>query len=545
MIKNIQKSLTEPYDIHLAIEKLSKQKVELVSIIWKPTDSKLFSNQAKIETYYLTRMAYETLYKNNENKGRPMFKPPLGFIPGYLTCKKSVDAIEYYDDELKKLKFKNSEIVENTLELKKHTGLAFVVFENIKGCEYVKNNWPFQNENTISNEIALDIKKWKVSDAKPYEEIIWKNLGAKKKLRNIKKTISTIFILFLALFWTVPIAFFGNLNNLVFIPIIGPVIQDFFDSFPVIFEYVSGLFPALLQLLLFHFMPSFCLKISKLEKHHHRTALYTSAMEKFWIFVLFNFFIFYMAFSSGVEMFTTLVDNPKQFRDAFENLDWSEYGSFYCNYFISMAFVDGALSFIRPYKIIKKGGRRVLAVRGSSVQKHSIFKPSRFKFYKVLAKEAVYLGIIITFAPIVPLVSVFGFLACIVQFFADKTLITLCYSYNSGTGGKMFFRFIFFLTISLMLSYIFWVLFFLAHAPKEVVYVAIPLYFALWAFTVGVILWVIYLNKIPTKKNSELWSFLEEKEKEEKKFSEEYYSWEFVTSYEAATQTSEEFPFPT
>jgi len=84
--------------------------------------------------------------------------------------------------------------------------------------------------------------------------------------------------------------------------------------------------------------------------------------------------------------------------------------------------------------------------------------------------------------------------------------------------------------VSLLLSYILWALFFVSHGPDKILFVAIPTYLGLWVLTVGVIIWIVYINKLPTKRDSELWSFLESQQCGGPM---QEYSWEYVTSVAA------------
>lgn len=412
----------------------------------------------------------------------------------------------------------------------------------MKDCEYVKGNWPFSKNKQVKEEISYTITKWKIESAKPPNEIIWQNIGSNPIQRNLKKTISTFFILIAALFWTIPIAFFGNLDNIALIPVIGEDFQDLFNFYPILYDYISGLLPALLTLLLFTFMPKICMIISSFENHYHQSALNTSAMEKFWIFVVFNFFIFYLLFASGIDMVQQLYENPDNFRTAFENLNWELYGTFYCNFFISMALFDGALSFIRPFELARKCFLRIIAFRGSQVQKKSIFAPGDTKFFEAFAKEAVYFGIILTFTPVVPLVAVCAFLAYVMSYLCDKTTIILCNNYDPGLGGKVLFRFMLFTNISQLLSYVFWVFFFASHGPEEIFYVAVPIYFCLWLINVGTLWWIVYTAKIPSKNDTELWNFLLDVSGEDNPSQD--YSWDFVTSPDAVNEPEDRFLIP-
>lgn len=538
LIKNIPKSITENEEIKETIELLSKKKIELVSLVWKSSKKiNIFKNQEKLSKLYIAKKAYEKLMEREQE--RPFFRPPKGAIPGYLTCVDPIDAIQFFDEKIEKLTKQNEKVREKAKKKKKHLGIAYVVCKSMKDCENIKANWPFHNQQKDIDLQSWNISQWNFEEAKPSSEILWENVGTSPIPRNIKKTISTILIFIAALFWTVPIAFFGNLDNISLIPVIGVYFQDLFNFYPFLYDYISGLLPALLTLLLFAFFPRICFLLSSLENHHHQSALNTSAMEKFWIFVVFNFFIFYLLFASGIDMIQQLYDNPNNFRTAFENLDWNLYGTFYCNFFISMAFFDGILSFIRPFELAKKCFLRVLAIRGSEVQRKIIFEPSDFKFFEGFAKEAVYFGIVLTFTPVVPLVSICAFLAYFMSYFSDKTTIVLCCNFDPGLGGKLLFRFMLFTNISQLLSYLFWIFFFASHGPEEIFYVAIPVYFGLWVFNIGTLWWIVYTAKIPTKKDTELWNFLLDNDNDDNCCEE--YSWDFITSPDAVNQPTDRF----
>ena len=227
-----------------------------------------------------------------------------------------------------------------------------------------------------------------------------------------------------------------------------------------------------------------------------------------------------------------LLTNPGEIRQAFESLDWALYGSFYCNYLITLALYDAIFTFLRLYALIKSYLFRYLARHGTQEEKEDVFAPYDFKYYVNFAKEAVYFAMIMTFAPIVPFVPLCGLLAYSMNYIADKISIISYCSYDPGIGKKMILLFGGFINFSLILTFLFWIFFFTAHGPSTIAFTAAPTFILLWLVSIGLMFGTkfyasYFLQKYPVGvkdpllKDSEISKLYEEAANQ--------FSWEYVS----------------
>lgn len=519
-ISGIPKTVQISEDISEFIEQKTAIKPRIVSLLYKGHN---------VEKYQANRLKYQRKVNGfkkimEETHERPKFRPsPIKEVPGIVFCNfHKIDAIEYYEKKESKNEEKLIKEREIALEEKKHNGYAFIVFNSIQDREEIIESW-----SSICKDVdTLGAKHWKFKPARPIDEIFWKNYNRTAPKRKLIQISGTIFVLLLALFWTIPISILSNLESLP-----ENFIVDFFSNFPVLFSLIQNLLPVLLQLALFTFIPYVCLYISKPEGHKNLSDLHASAMIKYWIFIIFNFYIFYLLFSSGVDLARSLA-NVDDITQAFESLNWSLYGAFYCNYLITLALYDAVFTFLRIKRLIKKYLYRYVVRHGTDEEKAEVFAPKQFKYFVSYSKESVYFATIMTFAPIVPMVAVCGILAYFMNYLADKNAIVLFSRFDPGKGKQMIFIFAVFINISIFLTFLFWIFFFASQGPYSILYVAVPSFIVLWLLSIALLVGTRIYEPFFFKGDdiSEVNPFAETKQSMED--VEKAFSWEYVTDPE-------------
>lgn len=514
-ITSLPYSLDSNEDLRQRLETLTDRNVKKVSIAWKT------KNIDTLQSKKLHAQDILQIYREEEQiKGHPvLFHPPYKeYIPGILCNTDKVPAVSWYENRVEKLTHEVEKVYRKAETLRKHTKTAFIIFETRYDAQMVLMNWDEMKKNDSVFE------KCNLEQAKPHEEIIWENLDAHFTDHSARKFTFDIILIVLAFFWTIPIAFLSNLNNLTRIPFIGQYMEDVLDWNLFLTNLVEQLLPVILTWLFHQLLPRFCTFLSSYEKPKDVTNLHASAMEKYWIFVILNGFVFYLLFSSGIDFIQMLVNNPGEFKLSLENLDWSLYGSFYCTYLLTMAFIDSSLSHWRFKDLVKKYFRWLTTEHKTPKRREMIFASKNFSYHFRFAKESLYFAMIMTFAPIVPLVSLCATLAYIFNYLADKEEMVLISSRDPAHGKKLFSRFGYFLNGSISLTFFFWTFFFLSHGDSVISYLAAPVYLIL---LISCFLVLYYTGKQKYNVDfSSLESSLLEGDVEEEK----YYTWEYMAS---------------
>ena len=432
--------------------------------------------------------------KDHKGEG-PKLRPKRFKLPGILTCNKEVDAIEWTENELANLatriRSKQEKLLSN--QKKYNPGIAFLLFDSPKYKNLFK-------ESSKSKKQLFLLNRWSFYNAKNPEDILWNNLNSTWKIRTIPQIITAIFMVILAALWAIPIAFLSQLSNFTDIPVIGPAIETFLAISPWLASFAQSLLPAILTTIFFAILPKIAYFLSTFERHHSQSSLEASAMIKMWIFFILNGLVFLMIFMGSINIINNLERFADDWQSAFEELDWSKYGSFYCNWLIVQTFIGGIFKLLVPVELIVKNVKRFLYRNGTPNQKEQIYEPIERKYYVSFALEALYMAVCLLFAPIVPIVSACGFVFYCVNQSHDKINITLLCSYEVLKGGKMVNRFGFFICATMLYVYLCWTFFFLAHGPKLIGYIAGPIYLSFWILFVIILLSSNYIVKFINKK---------------------------------------------
>merc|ERR1712137_118307 len=510
-LNNLPYTITSNEDLHQQLETICEVTIKQVSI------AKKIKNIDSLQKKKRKAVQQVELYNEQEQQegNIVMFSPPFhGKFPGKLCPSSPVRAVSYYENQAEKLTEKIEKVRQKALQSPKHAKVAFVIFEKRAIAESIVGEWDSLRKGDSRFE------KCTAEIAKPYEEICWQNLGTNQRDHSVRKTISDLLIVGLAFVWTVPIAFLSNLDNLAQIPWVGQYISQVLLWNTALSGFIETIIPVLLTWLFHQLLPRFCVWISKYEKHPDLSSLHASAMEKYWIFVMLNGFVFYILFSSGIDFAKTLINNSGEIKFALENLDWSLYGLFYCTYLITMAFIDSAKSWIKPKDFVVCGFKWLVTEHKTEKRREIAFSPGGFSYHFKFAKESLFFVIVLTFSPIVPLVSLCAFLAYMLNYYADKTNVVLMAPRDPAYGKKLFLRFGLFLNCSMAITFVFWSFFFMSHEQSILAIVAPPLYALLWVISFA-ILWKTRKQRFSLEISESADGNVED---------EKYYDWNYITS---------------
>lgn len=466
-LTHIPKSLISNEELQQQLELLTEKSIKNVSIAWKIKKIDKLQEEKEDALHELQ------LYRDQQLKeGHTIYFHPLKY--GFLPISGKEPAILWYETKVHQLTEEIQSVYSKSKKMGKHTDVAFIILHTHQEAEEILSTWDELKQKDIR------FTSCKLEKAKPYQEIIWQNLGTKVGDHSARKFAFDATMVLLAFFWTVPIAFLSNLHNLSSIPFFGDYFENVLDWNVFLSDTVEQILPVILTWLFHQLLPKFCTFLSKYEKHPDISSLHASAMEKYWIFVILNGFVFYLLFSSGIDFAKTLINNPGEIKLALEELDWALFGAFYCTYLLTMAFLDSALIYLKLKDFVVYHVKWFFVEHKNQERRKKIFESNNYSYHIQFAKESLYFAMIMTFAPIVPFVTVCAILAYIFTFLASKTTIVLISPREPAIGRKLLFRFGFFLNTSIFLTFIFWSFFFISHGHSIIAYIAIPVYIFLW-----------------------------------------------------------------
>ena len=533
LLLNVPRSVNDVNSVKKEIQDITGKKVDGMCFFWE--EKNLLKNIKKSKTISEKLEKYAEIEELDGTRVFQMRKPiktPLGELPGILGCNEKIDAKQYYEDKLETLRKKIHLMKDNVKQSQTHQGVALILFNTVNDCEYTITHW-----NSLVRKIKnhpLSAQKWRFKYIPVHEEIYWENLNEPKLKRKLMEITFTAIILLFALFWSIPVTFLSNLSNLTLIPIIGDVILNFINSSPFFANLIETTLPVLLTLILFSFFPDLCMFLAKKEKQISLNEVYCSAMVKYWFFVIFNGFIFYVLFTSGIDIFHSFQKNDNQqysIVTAFEEIDWSIYGAFYCSYFITVGVLDSALTAVQLTTLIPKYLKKYIYSKSASKapsEVEAIFDLSPYQYFMAYTKETIYFAVILTFSPVVPILTLFALLAYVLMYVTDKNTILLVHSFDHSTNTKIITFFDVLVNISLMLAMLFWLFFFLAHEATTILYFAVPVYIILWGVYILLVVYAGFSEKRKIAAFAAHNDFPGASSIEEFK----YYTWDYLTSDE-------------
>ncbi|KAF1981760.1 DUF221-domain-containing protein [Aulographum hederae CBS 113979] len=188
----------------------------------------------------------QVLEQRNAPQNRPTHrsKPLVGT---------KLDTIDYYLRELQKLLPRVEQLqIDSAASPDKRLGACFVEFANVQSAQ-----------SAFQEQISRLPKRFQARciGARP-DEIIWTNLGKKWATRDMRYGFSSAVILFLIIFWSIPVSFGGFLSNIPRLIEIAPFL-DFIYAIPGQYLGVlTGLVPVLWVVLLLLLVPVICRRLA-------------------------------------------------------------------------------------------------------------------------------------------------------------------------------------------------------------------------------------------------------------------------------------------
>eukprot|EP01102_Stenamoeba_stenopodia_P014350 TRINITY_DN474_c0_g7_i1.p1 TRINITY_DN474_c0_g7~~TRINITY_DN474_c0_g7_i1.p1 ORF type:complete len:790 (-),score=167.88 TRINITY_DN474_c0_g7_i1:34-2403(-) len=417
---------------------------------------------------------------------------------------KKVAAIPYYEEHLRWLRYQIEKYqMQHLNNPAPHTGIAFVTFQDASTA------LAFSDKDTI-------LKKVKQLDGRPYgsslpdiaidsisttssknepllnrlkgasiavsgmnrkmavspAEILWENLGATRREQTARATITMTVTVIMALLWAIPIALLSSFSALAQIPVIGPLFQRILTNHPSEAAFVQSILSPLLAIISEQLVRGILTKLSALEKPHSRAGLEASFQKKYFIFILFNVFLFQTVFVSGLDALAKFSKEDGTVLEAVSSINWTYSGAFFINYLMQKTFIGFLFSLFRVTTVFVAIIKRWRA--GTARQIRKAAQLSYFRYSVYFGKVAIYIGIAMMYSTVVPLVTGAAFLLFSMRYWSDKYNILLSLPKYDSTAIRCVRLGFYFVIVSALMSQLFLLNYFAVLEPKSGYVLIIP-----------------------------------------------------------------------
>ncbi|POS83013.1 hypothetical protein EPUL_004734, partial [Erysiphe pulchra] len=313
------------------IDKFGIGRVESVSIArnWKNLDRlmdqrvKLLRKLEAVWTIYLTQKSRNenklsenrSLYlqdsiQTSQTEDEPLLnqgqngtetdncRPKAKVYFGILSWRsREVDAIDLYGERLRCL---DEKIISARNDQYPSTSTAFITMDSISACQ-------------IAVQALLDPSPLHLI-AKPAPaptDIVWQNIYLPRYNRMIRAWVITIFIIFLTIFWVVPVAALAGLLDICSIQRLLPKLAEILSSHDILKSLVQTGLPTLVVSLLNIGVPFLYDFLSNQQGMISQGDVELSLISKNFFFTFFNVFLTFTVAGTATKFWSTLQDSLK------------------------------------------------------------------------------------------------------------------------------------------------------------------------------------------------------------------------------------------
>ncbi len=342
-------------------------------------------------------------------KPRPTTRLWYGFLN--LQSRK-VDAIDYYEEKLRKLDRKINEARKKEYIA---TPLAFVTLDSIPACQ-------------MAVQALLDPQPGRLQAklAPAPSDVVWRNTYLPRSNRMVRSWIITLFIIVLTVFWLIPVIALAGLLNICNIRQVWPPLADLLEEHDILKSLVQTALPTLVVSLLNVAVPFFYDYLANLQGMISQAEVELSVISKNFFFTFFNVFLIFTVFGTASNFLPTL---QKTIRDTFRDTTTLAFllatyvkglGTFYTN-FILLQSVG-----LFPFRLLEFGSVSLypfLLLRSKTPRDYAeLVQPPIFKygFYLPSAILVFILCIVYSILPAGYMVLFFGLLYFIFGYYTYK-----------------------------------------------------------------------------------------------------------------------------
>jgi hypothetical protein len=299
----------------------------------------------------------------NYDKPRPSTRLWYGFL-GLQS--RRVDAIDHYEEQLRKLDDKIKEARNKEYEA---TPFAFVTMDSIPACQ-------------MAVQAVLDPSPGQLLAklAPAPSDIVWRNTYLSRSDRMIRSWVITVFILFLTVFWFIPVVTLGGLVDICSIRQVWPALANFLESHEILQALVQTGLPTLIISLLNIAVPFLYDYLANQQGMISQGDVELSVISKNFFFTFFNLFLIFTVSGTASKFWPLLQDSLKDTTKIAYNLATSVKGLaiFYTNFILLQSF--GLL----PFRLLQFGSVSLypFSLMGSKTPRDyaELIQPPVFKY---------------------------------------------------------------------------------------------------------------------------------------------------------------------
>lgn len=396
--------------------------------------SKADRNESTIRAYFAhnfphiqivdLRLAYNINLLNEVQEKKEMVTEALVYTDTYFKktgkritvkptwCGPEVDALEYYNNEEKRLKDEAKRC--RAMVLNDPLGIAFLTLPSYQLAEHVINNFSLH-------------RGWVLTHATNPSDIIWENLSVQPGMWYLKAIVVNFFLFIVLFFLTTPAIIVNLFNTMVAKP------EALGKISTVIFEFL----PTLLLWTMAAVMPAIVSFSDKFLSHWTKSQQNYSVMTKTVSFLLLMTLILPSLGLASAEAFVTWTIHHENDTMRWDCVFLPDKGAFFVNYVITSGLIGTALELIRFPELFLYVW---YLLQSKSKAEKSYVKRAilyEFPFGVHYAWSIAIFSITMVYSLACPLIAPFGLLYMMLKHVGDKHNLFFAYGPcdMSGVGG--------------------------------------------------------------------------------------------------------------
>eukprot|EP00013_Stygamoeba_regulata_P000519 CAMPEP_0177631196 /NCGR_PEP_ID=MMETSP0447-20121125/1617_1 /TAXON_ID=0 /ORGANISM="Stygamoeba regulata, Strain BSH-02190019" /LENGTH=765 /DNA_ID=CAMNT_0019132657 /DNA_START=244 /DNA_END=2541 /DNA_ORIENTATION=- len=482
-IKNIPKPMQNEQILMDYMETLYPDQILAVHLVWDGRDMLEQVNKSNDAANNIQRC--ETRLKQNRPPiGRAGIFGPIGLKFAYPVCcciQTQTDLLEYWKQKERDANDRLAQL--RRMEPKPSTGIGFVTFKH--GAAALKCRIDFHTKKTMTAFFKqhpvsepLNSLHWKIKQAPPYGDIIWRNVHVSKTSRNIRVTILTALVFILAVLIAIPVAWLGRATE-----DLGLNLDPQYENL------VSSYLPTLATVVIQGILPLTLEFICGLERPFSKSSWLASVMRKYYVYLVWNVLIWQTVFQGNLQDVFSLFQNSGSIQKTFtenNSVLLRIKGAFFVAYILQLTFIGaGVTMLIRLADFCERYARRwFLAISEEDYTNANVV--TRHRYYLYLPEIAVVTTITLVYSVFVPIIFPVALAWLVVRHWIDKNNIVNVTPKDPG-DARMLPQILYFFCIGLLMFQGFMIAMFHFKGPFGSQFFICPLV----VFTLALLGWVV------------------------------------------------------
>eukprot|EP01100_Stratorugosa_tubuloviscum_P014822 TRINITY_DN813_c0_g1_i1.p1 TRINITY_DN813_c0_g1~~TRINITY_DN813_c0_g1_i1.p1 ORF type:complete len:858 (+),score=334.23 TRINITY_DN813_c0_g1_i1:105-2678(+) len=359
------------------------------------------------------------------------------------------------------------------------TGVVFITFRSRSTVIAAISRY---QEHTLPMNEALNVNRWKLKQAPHPNDIIWENLNFSRDSQNFRSILCNIIVVCISLVVAICVAGLVHASTIV-------------TMSPLVTDIVSGYLPALFSACCLALLPRILYRIARFEKPHTKSFWMSSLMRKYYIYVVFNMFIFQILLLGGINLMVQLLKDPTIWDEWLKALNYELIGAFFLNYLMQLALLGGVLDLLRLPDLIERIYRKYFTSAGSLDDEIDISKRAitEERYYVNFSESLLVFLLMLVFCVLVPVILPAACLYFCLKFYIAKNNILFVSPRDFG-DGRMIRDVLINMTAGIVLYQILMIGFFFLRASWTQFFIIVPLPFLTSVFF-GFLLWNFQIAK--------------------------------------------------